>query len=64
VAVVGEGMRVHPGVAARIFGVLGRAGVNIEMISQGASELNITFVVQDGDADRAMRELHAELIGA
>jgi aspartate kinase len=64
VAVVGEGMRVHPGVAARVFGVLGKAGVNIEMISQGASELNITFVVEDAQADHAMRELHAEFLGA
>jgi aspartate kinase len=62
VAVVGEGMKVHPGVAARVFGVLGRAGVNIEMISQGASELNITFVVEDAQADRAMRELHGEFL--
>ena len=62
VAVVGEGMQVRPGVAARVFSVMGRAGVNIEMISQGASELNITFVVEDDQADDAMRALHAEFL--
>lgn len=62
VAVVGEGMQVKPGVAAQVFGVMGRAGINIEMISQGASELNITFLVEDAQADDAMRALHAEFL--
>src|SRR5690606_992999 len=62
VAVVGEGMQVQPGVAARVFAVMGRAGINIEMISQGASELNITFLVEDAEADRAMQALHAEFL--
>lgn len=62
VAVVGEGMQVQPGVAARVFNVMGNAGINIEMISQGASELNITFVVEDAQADDAMRALHAEFL--
>lgn len=62
VAVVGEGMQVNPGVAARVFAVMGRAGVNIEMISQGASELNITFVVEDAQADQALQALHAEFL--
>ena len=62
VAVVGEGMQVKPGVAAQVFGVMGSAGVNIELISQGASELNITFVVEDAQADHAMRELHAAFL--
>lgn len=62
VAVVGEGMQVKPGVAAQVFGVMGQAGINIELISQGASELNITFVVEDAQADRAMRELHAAFL--
>lgn len=62
VAVVGEGMQVKPGVAARVFDVMGSAGINIELISQGASELNITFVVEDAQADRAMRELHTAFL--
>jgi aspartate kinase len=58
VAVVGEGMQIKAGVAAEIFGVMGNAGINIELISQGASELNITFVVEDAQAEHAMRALH------
>jgi aspartate kinase len=58
IAVVGEGMKVHPGVAAEVFGVVFREGINVEMISQGASEMNLTFVVADGAADRALRALH------
>jgi aspartate kinase len=56
--VVGEGMRHRPGVAGEIFGVIAREGINVELISQGASEINMTFVVSDADADRALRSLH------
>jgi aspartate kinase len=62
VAVVGEGMQIVPGIAARIFNVMGEAGINIEMISQGASELNVTFVVEDQMADLAMQKLHATFL--
>ena len=51
VAVVGDGMAGTPGVAARFFGTLGRAGINVRAIAQGSSERNISAVV---DAD----ELH------
>jgi bifunctional aspartokinase / homoserine dehydrogenase 1 len=44
-AVVGEGMRGTPGVAAKLFGALGRAGVNVRAIAQGASERNISAVI-------------------
>lgn len=62
VCVVGEGMKLEPGIAGRVFGVVGRHGINVELISQGASELNLTFVVEDGDADLILRELHAEFL--
>ncbi len=62
VCVVGEGMQVVPGIAGRIFKCVGDAAVNIEMISQGSSELNVTFVVTDEDADRAIQALHAEFL--
>src|SRR4029079_1738853 len=48
VAAVGEGMRGTPGVAARVFGALGRARVNVMAIAQGSSELNTPAV---GDRD-------------
>jgi bifunctional aspartokinase / homoserine dehydrogenase 1 len=58
-AVVGEGMRGLPGVAAKLFGALGRAGVNVRAIAQGASERNISAVISSEDADRALRTVHA-----
>lgn len=62
VAVVGDGIRTRPGVAGEVFGVVSREGINVEMISQGASEMNLTFVVADGDADRALRSLHRQFL--
>ena len=58
-AAVGEGMRGTPGVAAKLFGALGRAGVNVRAIAQGASERNISAVIDAPDADRALRAVHA-----
>jgi bifunctional aspartokinase / homoserine dehydrogenase 1 len=58
-AVVGEGMRGTPGVAAKLFGALGRSGVNVRAIAQGASERNISAVIPGEDADRALRAVHA-----
>jgi aspartate kinase len=46
VAVVGEGMKGTPGVASRVFGAVASRGVNVRMIAQGSSELNISFVVR------------------
>ena len=60
VAAVGEGMRGTPGVAARVFGALGRAKVNVMAIAQGSSELNISLVVHETDRDTAVRAIHEE----
>lgn len=60
VAAVGEGMRGTPGVAARVFGALGRAKVNVIAIAQGSSELNISFVVSEAERDTAVRAVHDE----
>ncbi len=60
VAAVGEGMRGTPGVAARVFGALGRARVNVMAIAQGSSELNISLVVSEADRDKAVRSIHEE----
>ncbi len=62
VCAVGEGMQARPGVAGEIFGVFAREGINVELISQGASALNLTCVVADGDADRALVALHAHFL--
>jgi aspartokinase/homoserine dehydrogenase 1 len=61
VAVVGENMRNMPGVAARVFGPLGRNGINVRAISQGSSELNISFVIHQNDLKKALRILHQAL---
>ncbi|MFC1614827.1 aspartate kinase, partial [Gemmatimonadota bacterium] len=58
ICVVGEGMRHTPGVSGKVFSTLGTAGVNVELISQGSSEINITFMVDDKDAERAIKALY------
>ncbi len=60
VCLVGEAIRDTPGVASRVFAALARAGVNVRMISQGASLLNISLVVDDGQVVDAVRALHEE----
>jgi len=58
-AAVGEGMVGTPGVAARFFGALARAKVNVRAIAQGASERNISAAIAEVDATRALRAVHA-----
>ena len=60
VAVVGVGMAGTPGISGRIFTALGNAFINLMMISQGSSEVNISFVVKQSDGPRAVRVLHDE----
>lgn len=57
-AVVGDHMAGHPGVAAKFFGSLGKAGVNIRAIAQGSSERNISVVIDNSEASRALRAVH------
>ncbi len=61
VAVVGEGMRERPGVAAAVFAVLAENNVNVHAIAQGSSELNISVVVHRQDEIKAVRSLHGSL---
>ncbi|HQJ39246.1 MAG TPA: aspartate kinase [Methanoregulaceae archaeon] len=60
VAVVGSGMAGAKGTGGRIFTALGNGGVNVMMISQGSSEVNISFVVKQADGPKAVRILHDE----
>jgi aspartate kinase len=62
VAVVGIGLRHTPGLAARIFRAVQPA--NVEVISQGASAINMTFVVREEDGPDVVRRLHAEFFGS
>jgi aspartate kinase len=61
VCVVGEGLRGTSGIAARVFGTL--ADTNVTLISQGASALNLTFVVREEAAAEAVRRLHGAFFG-
>jgi aspartate kinase len=58
VCLVGENIRETPRIAARVFAALGE--INVRMISQGASEINITFVIGEDDVPEALRRLHKE----
>ena len=61
VAVVGVGLRGTKGLSGRIFHAI--RGLNVEMISQGASEINVTLVVREEDGPEAVRLLHDEFFG-
>jgi aspartokinase/homoserine dehydrogenase 1 len=58
-AVVGDGMAGMPGAASKVFGALGNAHINVRAIAQGASERNISVVVDGRHATRALRATHA-----
>jgi aspartate kinase len=58
VCVVGDNLKFKPGVAARLFQAI--ESTNVNMISQGASEINLTFVIDEGEVDRVIRSLHEE----
>jgi aspartate kinase len=58
VCMVGEDIRGQNGIAARVFQAIRH--VNLRMISQGASEINMSFMVEEDDAEEAVRSLHAE----
>ncbi len=62
VTAVGAGMRATPGVAARIFGALGQAHINVVAIAQGSSECGISLVVASNDASEAVKAIHEEFI--
>ncbi|MFU8830508.1 MAG: bifunctional aspartate kinase/homoserine dehydrogenase I, partial [Wenzhouxiangella sp.] len=58
-AIVGDGMAGTPGIAASLFNALTRAGVNVRAIAQGASERNLSVAIDEADADRAIKAIHA-----
>jgi aspartate kinase len=58
VAAIGDRMQGRPGIAGKVFGSLGAAGVNVIAISQGSSERNISFIVSADQAADAVRAIH------
>ncbi len=60
VALVGDNMKSHPGISGKMFGNLGRNGVNVRAIAQGSSERNISAVISTHDVRKAINVLHEE----
>jgi aspartate kinase len=60
IALIGSGMRGTIGVASKVFGAAARKKVNVVMIAQGSSELNLAFVVRDSDCAAVVQALHEE----
>src|SRR5204863_1034735 len=58
IAVIGEGMKGRPDVAGKVFGALGRHNINVSAIAQGASERNISCVVDAAQQSRALNVIH------
>ncbi len=58
VSIVGEKMHNHPGIAGKLFGTLGRNGINVIAFAQGAKETNISFVVPAQQLSKSMNVLH------
>lgn len=59
IATVGRGMVRYPGTASRLFAALADAGINIRMIDQGSSEINIITAVESADFERAVNAIYA-----
>ena len=60
IALIGSGMRGTVGVASKVFGAIEKNKVNVSMITQGSSELNLAFVVKNSDTNAAVKALHNE----
>ena len=60
VAVLGAGMKGISGVASRIFTAVAREKINVRMIAQGSSELNVSFVVKEKNGEKTIRAIHKE----
>ena len=58
IAIVGENMKMTPGISGKMFSALGRNGVNVVAIAQGSSEYNLSVVVPQSDLAKAMNALH------
>ena len=58
IALVGDKMKSHPGISGRMFGALGRNGINVRAIAQGSSERNISAVISSADVKKGVNVLH------
>jgi aspartate kinase len=62
IATVGHGMARTPGISGKLFGALGREGVNVRMIAQGSGEMNIIVGVENGDFERAIQTIYLAFV--
>jgi aspartate kinase len=62
IATVGKGIGATPGISGDVFESMRNEGINVLMISEGASDSAINFVVNEKECDRAVRALHNRLI--
>ncbi|MCV0372876.1 MAG: aspartate kinase [Nitrosarchaeum sp.] len=58
IALIGSGMRGTVGVASKVFGAIEKNKINVAMITQGSSELNLAFVVKNSDSNTAVKAIH------
>uniref|UniRef100_Q3AUA5 Homoserine dehydrogenase / aspartate kinase n=1 Tax=Chlorobium chlorochromatii (strain CaD3) TaxID=340177 RepID=Q3AUA5_CHLCH len=58
IAVIGNNMSGHPGVSAQLFETLGKNGINVVAVAQGANEMNISLVVESHDEEKALNCIH------
>jgi len=63
IAVVGEGILEKPGIAARVFSAVSRHDINVRMISAGASNVAIYFIIDKEERDKAVKSIHEEFFG-
>ncbi|ARM30193.1 bifunctional aspartate kinase/homoserine dehydrogenase I [Prosthecochloris sp. HL-130-GSB] len=62
IAIVGRNMAGHPGVSAHLFETLGKNGINVVAVAQGANEMNISFVIDSHDEDKALNCIHESFL--
>jgi len=62
IGAIGQGVRGVAGTAGRLFGALGKEGISVELITQSASEINISFIVKKNDLEKAIKAVHREFI--
>ncbi len=62
IAVVGNNMSGHPGVSAHLFETLGKNGINVIAVAQGSNEMNISFVIDSRDEDKALNCVHESFL--
>lgn len=62
VSLVGKQMKQYIGIAGTMFATLAENNINIEMISQGANEINISCVIEEVDSIKALKSIHGKLL--